>query len=194
LSDCAWPGGRNATDCRLASEAWSRTIRCISAQLDAEEWRDLVGAYLDTASPTAVNSTKPSVRHEPDDGNQHVEGDRSGLDVFAFHKAASAAPPPREASMSHRPHKWSLPPSPLRGPNTTEAKSGAESATSACPRAQRPLERARTLREQLGNGPKPGAQIAAAAQAADIPERFLIAAASDALGVRTQHGQWRLPG
>jgi hypothetical protein len=33
----------------------------------------------------------------------------------------------------------------------------------------------------------------AAAEAAEIPERSLIAAA-DALGVRTQRGQWWLPG
>jgi hypothetical protein len=39
----------------------------------------------------------------------------------------------------------------------------------------------------------PESQIEAAAAAAEIPERLLIAAA-DALGVRTQHGQWWLPG
>jgi hypothetical protein len=56
------------------------------------------------------------------------------------------------------------------------------------------VERARTLvREQLAKGPKPGAEVAAAAEALEIPERSLIAAA-DALGVRTQRGQWWLPG
>ena len=55
-------------------------------------------------------------------------------------------------------------------------------------------KRARALvREQLANGPKPGDQIEAAAKAADIPERVLIAAAS-ALGVRTQRGRWWIPG
>jgi hypothetical protein len=55
-------------------------------------------------------------------------------------------------------------------------------------------ERAKALvREQLKHGPKPGAQIEAAAQAAEIPKRSLIAAAS-VLGVRTQEGQWWLPG
>jgi hypothetical protein len=49
------------------------------------------------------------------------------------------------------------------------------------------------VREQLANGPKPGDQIEAAAKAADIPERVLIAAAS-ALGVRTQRGRWWIPG
>jgi len=39
---------------------------------------------------------------------------------------------------------------------------------------------------------KPGAQIEVAAQAAAIPERSRIAAAS-VLGVRTQRGQWWLP-
>jgi hypothetical protein len=48
----------------------------------------------------------------------------------------------------------------------------------------------RLLREQLANGPKPGALIEAAAE---ISERSLIAAA-DALGVSTQRGQWWVPG
>jgi hypothetical protein len=38
-----------------------------------------------------------------------------------------------------------------------------------------------------------GAQIETAAQAAEIPEPVLIAAA-DALRVRTQRGQWWIPG
>ena len=44
--------------------------------------------------------------------------------------------------------------------------------------------------EQLANGPKPGVEIEAAAKAAEIPERALIVAAD----VRTQRGQWWLPG
>jgi hypothetical protein len=65
-------------------------------------------------------------------------------------------------------------------------------ATSAAP--QLVGERARALvREQLRHGPKPGAQIEAAAQAAAIPKSSLIAAAS-VLGVRTQRGQWWIPG
>jgi hypothetical protein len=43
------------------------------------------------------------------------------------------------------------------------------------------------------DGPKPGAEIEAAAEAAEIPEHSLLAAAS-ALGVRIQRGQWWLPG
>jgi hypothetical protein len=55
-------------------------------------------------------------------------------------------------------------------------------------------ERARAfLHDQLVEGPKPGAEIEAAAQEAAIPERSLLAA-TDALGVRTQCGQWWLPG
>jgi hypothetical protein len=55
-------------------------------------------------------------------------------------------------------------------------------------------ERARAfVRNQLAKGPKPGEQITAAAEAAEIPERSLIAAA-EALGVRTQRGQWWIPG
>ena len=54
-------------------------------------------------------------------------------------------------------------------------------------------KRARALvREQLKDGPKPEAQIEAAAQAAAIPKATLIAAAS-VLGVRTQRGQWWIP-
>jgi hypothetical protein len=51
----------------------------------------------------------------------------------------------------------------------------------------------RCLREQLANGPALGECVKAAAAAAKVSERFLIAAA-DALGVRTQRGQWWLPG
>jgi hypothetical protein len=55
-------------------------------------------------------------------------------------------------------------------------------------------KRARALvREQLKHGPKPAAQIEAAAQAAEIPKAVLLAA-TDELGVRTQRGQWWLPG
>jgi hypothetical protein len=61
--------------------------------------------------------------------------------------------------------------------------------------AKRGADRARTLlREQLKQGPKPEALVirAAAAEAAEIPERALIAAAS-LLGVRTRKGNggWR---
>jgi hypothetical protein len=48
-------------------------------------------------------------------------------------------------------------------------------------------------RAQAADGPKPASQIEVAAEAAAIPERSLIAAA-DELGVRTQRGQWWLPG
>jgi hypothetical protein len=49
------------------------------------------------------------------------------------------------------------------------------------------------LREQLPDGSKPKWQIGVAARAAAIPRRLLIVL-TDALGVRTQRGQWRLPG
>jgi hypothetical protein len=49
------------------------------------------------------------------------------------------------------------------------------------------------LRQPLADGPRPGSQIEAAAAAADIPKRSL-SDATDALGVRTQRGQWWLPG
>ena len=43
------------------------------------------------------------------------------------------------------------------------------------------------------HGPQPGDQVEAAARAAEIPKRALLAA-TDALGVRTERGEWRLPG
>jgi hypothetical protein len=61
-------------------------------------------------------------------------------------------------------------------------------------RRGRPSKRAQKLvREQLRHGPKPGSTVMVAAHLADISERSLIAA-TDALGVRTQRGQWWLPG
>jgi hypothetical protein len=48
------------------------------------------------------------------------------------------------------------------------------------------------VREQLANGQRPGSEIAAAAEALEIPKRSLIAAA-DELGVRTQRGRWWIP-
>jgi hypothetical protein len=48
------------------------------------------------------------------------------------------------------------------------------------------------LQEQLADGPKPGAEIEAAAEAAEIPKRELLTAC-DRLDVRTQRGQWWLP-
>jgi hypothetical protein len=49
------------------------------------------------------------------------------------------------------------------------------------------------LRQQLASGPKCAEHVEAAAEAAEIDELVLVAAA-DALGVRTQRGQWWLPG
>jgi hypothetical protein len=48
------------------------------------------------------------------------------------------------------------------------------------------------LRQQLADGPRPGTEIEAAAQAAEIPKRELLAAA-DTLDVRTQREQWWFP-
>jgi len=54
--------------------------------------------------------------------------------------------------------------------------------------------RARTLlREELKHGPRPESSVMATAEAAEIPERSLIAA-TDALAVRSQKGQWWLWG
>jgi hypothetical protein len=45
------------------------------------------------------------------------------------------------------------------------------------------------VREQLANNPKRGELVEAAADAAEIPERSLIAA-TDALGSVTKKGEW----
>jgi hypothetical protein len=49
------------------------------------------------------------------------------------------------------------------------------------------------LQAQLADGPRSGAEIEAAAQAAEIPKHELLAAC-DGLNVRAQRGQWWLPG
>jgi hypothetical protein len=60
-------------------------------------------------------------------------------------------------------------------------------------RERQPSARAKALVcERLKHGPRPEASAMAAASCAEISERALIAAA-DALGVRTQRGQWWLP-
>jgi hypothetical protein len=96
----------------------------------------------------------------------------------------------------------------LQMPEPPRTSKGAKPARAALPsepppRTPRPArhrgrpamsDKARALLcEQLANGPKPESQIAAAAEAADISERTLMAAAG-ALGVRTRRGQWWLPG
>ena len=48
------------------------------------------------------------------------------------------------------------------------------------------------LRQELKDGPKPGAQVEAAAAAAGLAKRGLLAA-TDALDVRCRQGQWWLP-
>jgi hypothetical protein len=77
----------------------------------------------------------------------------------------------------------------------------AVSAPTAAPSAPAPRRgsnglRAREARAlvqaQIADGPKPGAQIEAAAKAAAIPARTLLAAA-DELNVRTRRGEWFLP-
>ena len=58
----------------------------------------------------------------------------------------------------------------------------------------RPSQRAQALvRAPLADGPRRGEDVQAAAEAAEISECTLIAAAS-ALGVRTRKGQWWIPG
>jgi hypothetical protein len=49
------------------------------------------------------------------------------------------------------------------------------------------------LRDQLKHGPRPAAQVEAAARAADIPKHALLDA-TDALGVRARRGRWWIPG
>jgi len=77
----------------------------------------------------------------------------------------------------------------------TELKPDAPAASKPRRRALPPeAKAARALvRAHLAKGPKPGAQVEAAAAAAGLAKRSLLAA-TDALGVRTQRGQWWLPG
>jgi hypothetical protein len=81
--------------------------------------------------------------------------------------------------------------------STSEACDVQGPAASADARAPRPAAAsaasATLLREQLADGPKPGTAIEAAAQAAEIPKRALIAA-TDALDVRCRQWPWWLPG
>jgi hypothetical protein len=89
-----------------------------------------------------------------------------------------------------------LPKFPLRWPSREEMQASARVRRGFAKAAKAARQEARAqalVREQLKHGPKSEASIMAAAEAADIPEYMLIAAA-DVLGVRTQRGQWRLPG
>jgi hypothetical protein len=76
----------------------------------------------------------------------------------------------------------------------TKRNGSAASVAVGAGAASRPeVKRARALvREQLRDGPRPGAEVEAAAQAAAIPKAALLAA-TDALGVRVRRGEWRLP-
>jgi hypothetical protein len=69
-------------------------------------------------------------------------------------------------------------------------EAGPEAPERGAPDRAAPVSaRARELvRSRLAHGPRPGAEIEAAAEAAAIPERSLIAAASS-LGVRTRKGR-----
>jgi class 3 adenylate cyclase len=77
----AAPAGQSATPPSAASIAQASGERCyltvmfcdlvgstdLSAQLDAEEWRDLVGAYLDAASSAVTDGLLGTAR--PNDAN-----------------------------------------------------------------------------------------------------------------------------
>jgi hypothetical protein len=54
------------------------------------------------------------------------------------------------------------------------------------PNRARSRQNSPLLRQALKNGPRPGAQVEAASCS--------LLAATDALGVRSQRGQWFLPG
>lgn len=91
------------------------------------------------------------------------------------------------------------PRSPLHWPSPAEMRAyeraWRKETVKAAKRAGDRSARARALalvREQLKDGPKPEASIMAAAEAAEISEHVLIAAAC-VLRVRTQRGQWWMP-
>jgi hypothetical protein len=92
-----------------------------------------------------------------------------------------------------------LPRSPLRWPSPAEMRAyeraWRKETVKAVKREGDRSARARALalvREQLKDGPKPEASIMAAAEAGEISEHVLIAAAC-VLRVRTQRGQWWIP-
>lgn len=71
--------------------------------------------------------------------------------------------------------------------------SSPESPPAGTARLSAPKRAEAIVREQLANGPVPGDLVKAVAAEAKVSERFLIAAA-ERLGVRSQRGQWWLPG
>jgi hypothetical protein len=79
---------------------------------------------------------------------------------------------------------------PIPEPKLTDPEAPSRKRRDRPPTVQ--LARA-LLQEQLADGPKPGALVEAAAQAAEIPKRELLTAC-DGLDVRARRGQWWLPG
>jgi hypothetical protein len=135
-------------------------------------WNEIVARYLAMAAksePVPVPDGK-------------VEPERAPELTASEHGAQRQAVGPKRARRKRKPVQASATPTSGPIPAYRYEWSG------------RPSERARALvRERLKHGPKPEAEIEAAAQAAEIPKRSLIAAAS-VLGVRTQKGQWWIPG
>jgi hypothetical protein len=73
-----------------------------------------------------------------------------------------------------------------KGNGSIPAVAEAEASHAASKRARS------LLRQELRDGPKRGDEIEARAKALDIPKAALLAA-TDALGIRTRRGEWRLP-
>jgi hypothetical protein len=112
-------------------------------------------------------STKPASVTD-----KHEETDRRPVVCTEGEPNSRACSPPDRVSQN----RSTNPPTPRR-----------ETSQGVSERAQR------LLRAHLASGPRRGELIEAAAEAAGIPESSLIKAA-DVLGVRTQRGQWWLPG
>jgi hypothetical protein len=136
------------------------------------------------------------------DSEEGVEGLRRGFPVDAAWVMISLGLGPGMRPVVFRELRGEAPAAPRgdEAPETAIASEKPKAEPEAAERMSRrgsrgrPSERALALvRDQLKHGPKPAAQIEAAAEAAAIPERSLIAAASS-LGVRTQRGQWWIPG
>jgi len=166
---------REPTKAELEAYAWDRHIERLRSfprhWLDADDIADLAAADAAgaKAAPPAERPPTPVPAAKTDapsaETRAHAADKQPGRRRT---KRSEATESPKPASSRSRPPK-------RRG---------------RPPRVQQALE---LLQRQLADGWKPGALVEAAAQAAEIPKRELLAAA-DVLGVRTRKGQWWIPG
>jgi hypothetical protein len=127
----------------------------------------------------------PAAETRADDHAQHEEAVKVAQAEADKREANGSAP---VACTEAEPYSCACSPPDRVGQNrSTNPPTPRRETSRVSERAQR------LLRAHLASGPKRGELIEAAAEAAGIPESSLIKAA-DVLGVRTQRGQWWLPG